>query len=123
MASLEKIVPYLGIEWQLQTGDDGKGRLNETTVVRRVIDGSPAFKAGVQEGDVIRNVDGVALCEEHTLTALITAKKPGAAVTLELVRLGKRMHVKAVLGERKLPEFKFKQVEPVVHQNSMDVNN
>ncbi len=126
MASLERVVPYLGIEWQLQTNVDGKGKPDEVTAVRRVIADSPACKAGVREGDVIRSVDGVALCEEHTLTSLITAKKPGSAVTLELMRAGKRMHAKVTLGARTLPEFKFRPIESAAqsaaHKKSVDVN-
>jgi S1-C subfamily serine protease len=119
---LERTVPYLGIEWQLQSGTDSSGKACDVTTVRRVIADSPACKVGLREGDVIRSVDGVALCEEHTLAALITAKKPGVAVTLELVRAGKRVHTKVTLGERKLPEFKFKPIESTAQQKPVDVN-
>ena len=123
MASLDKTIPYLGIEWQLQSGTDGSGAIPETVSVRRVIADSPACKAGVREGDIIRRVDGVALCAEHTLAALISAKKPGSTVSLELVRAKKRMHVKVTLGARKLPEFKFRPVEPAGQKKRLDVNS
>ena len=123
MASLERTVPYLGIEWQLLTSADGVGQPSEIVAVRRVIADSPACKAGIHEGDVVRSVDGTAVCAQRTLTDLITAKKPGATATLELLRAGKRVHVRVTLGARKLPEFKFRPIEKVSQKKSVDVNN
>jgi S1-C subfamily serine protease len=111
LASLEKTVPYLGIEWQLHTVTDGQGQHIETVEVRRVIAESPACKAGLREGDVIRSVDGILLCATLTLTEVVIAKRPGATVNLELTRNGKRMHARIVLGSRELPVFKFKPVD------------
>ena len=122
MASLERTVPYLGIEWQLQPGTSRSGANSEIFAVRRVIPDSPACKAGIKEGDVIRSVDGVALCAEHTLAELIKSKKPGTAVSLELMRSGKRLHIKVTLGVRKLPEFKFQPVESTATKKPLDVN-
>lgn len=114
MASSERTVPYLGIEWQVQVGPDLSGQACETVTVQRVIAGSPACKAGIREGDVIRSVDGTSLCTEHTLSVLITSKKPGAVVNLELARAGKRINVRVALGARVVPAFKFKPIERTV---------
>jgi len=108
----------------MQAGADTTGQACEFVTVRRVIAESPACKAGIREGDVIRSVDGAPLSAENTLAALITSKKPGATVNLELTRLGKRVHVRVTLGARTLPAFKFKPVEyAVTHKESVDVNN
>lgn len=123
MASLERVVSYLGIEWQVQPGTSGSGANSEIVAVRRVIPDSPACKAGIKEGDVIRSVDGVALCAERTLANLITSKKPGSAVLLELTRSGKRVHTRVTLGIRKLPEFKFQPIEPATTKKPLDVNS
>ena len=124
MASLERTVPYLGIEWQVQAGTTTVGQACEIVAVRRVIAESPACKAGMREGDIIRGVDGTPLDVENTLSALITSKKPGAVVTLELTRAGKRMHLKVTLGARTLPAFKFRPIEYATTQKeSVDVRN
>ncbi len=111
MASLEKTVPYLGIEWQMQTDSQNSDAHDSTVSVRRVIADSPASKAGILEGDVIRSVDGTALDAQNTLSTLIMARKPGAAVTLALQRGGKRTLVKVTLGMRELPAYRFRPVE------------
>ena len=122
MASLEKTVPYLGIEWQMQAGTDSLGQACEVLTVRRVIAESPACKAGIRENDIVRSVDGTPLSADSTLTDLIMAKRPGAMVYLELLRVSKRVHVRVTLGTRELPVFKFKPIErPAIHTESVDV--
>jgi serine protease Do len=119
---LEKTVPYLGIEWQMQAGTDSLGQACEVLTIRRVIAESPACKAGMREGDIIRSVDGTPLTADSTLTDLIMAKRPGALVYLELSRASKRVHVRVTLGARELPVFKFKPIErPVIRKESVDV--
>jgi S1-C subfamily serine protease len=92
-------------------GPDGTGTGSDTVIVQRVVAASPACKAGIREGDVIKRVDGVSPCAVNTLSAMITAKKPGAVVNLELSRGGKRVNVKVTLGARDVPVFKFKPIE------------
>ena len=123
MASPEKTVPYLGIEWQMQSGTDTLGQACEVLTVRRVISESPACKAGIHEGDVIRSVDGAVLSTDNTLADLIMAKKPGALVYLELARASKRVFVRVTLGTRELPVFKFKPIErpAAMRTESVDV--
>ena len=122
MASLERTVPYLGIEWLMQAGTDSLGQACEVLTVRRVIAESPACKAGIRENDIIRSVDGTPLTAESTLADLVMAKRPGAMVYLELARAGKRVHVRVTLGARELPVFKFKPIEPpAAHKQSVDV--
>lgn len=123
VGSLEKKIPYLGIEWQMAVGDSPE-QTEVIVSVRRVMVESPACRAGVREGDVIRSVDGAALDTENTLSLIIMSKKPGASVTLELARAGKRVVVKVALGSRELPAFKFKPIErATLHSESVDVQS
>jgi len=52
--------------------------------VAKVAPGGPADKAGLHRGDVILSVDGVAIDQDHALSALIQAKKVGDSVTLSV---------------------------------------
>jgi serine protease Do len=69
-------------------------------LVNGVNDESPARKAGIKEGDVITSADGAKTATTSELVSTIRSKKPGTEVTLNLVRDGKSMTLKAVLAER-----------------------
>jgi S1-C subfamily serine protease len=76
-----------------------------------VMPDSPAQKAGLREGgsneqgeptsggDVITAVDGVAVSKVEDLISYLNGKRPGDEVTLSVVRDGKQMTVKVILGE------------------------
>lgn len=69
-------------------------QIGETTVI---VDG-PADKAGVQAGDVITKVDGVAITEGTSLTSQLGKHKVGDKVTLTIVRDGKTITKDVTLG-------------------------
>ena len=57
-------------------------------LVQDVVAGSPADAAGIQPGDVVTQVDGVALDDNHTMTTLMAQHKPGDRVRITLQRAG-----------------------------------
>jgi S1-C subfamily serine protease len=63
---------------------------------------SPAEKAGLRAGDLITAVDGASVDENHSLSDLIRAKKPGEKVTLSVLRGTRTLTLDATLGSRKL---------------------
>jgi len=63
-----------------------------------VIAGSPADKAGVKEGDIITEVDGTKIDQEHSLTSLVGLKSVGDKVKLTVVRDGKTITLTATIG-------------------------
>ena len=124
MDSSERRVPYLGIEWQMDGGAELPAQKDVIVSVRRVMIDSPACKAGVHEGDIMRSVDGVSLDAENTLTSIIMVRKPGSSVTLELLRANKKVVVKVTLGSRVLPAFKFRPIERAsLHSESVDARS
>lgn len=60
---------------------------------------SPADKAGLQEKDVIIEVNGKKIDQSHSLTSYLNQYQPGDTVTLKVIRNGKTIDVKVKLGE------------------------
>ncbi len=64
-----------------------------------VVQGSPADKAGIKEGDIILAIDGVKTNERNPFAALIRTKQPGDKIILKVLRDGKTLEVSVVLEE------------------------
>jgi serine protease Do len=67
--------------------------------VIQLIAASPAERAGVELGDVITHVDGLAVTGGGHLMELLARNEPGQVVKLALVRYGKELRVDVELGE------------------------
>jgi serine protease Do len=63
-----------------------------------VFAGSPADKAGLQEGDIVVAVDGDVVDENHDLSTRILPHVPGDSITLSVVRGGRTMEISVTLG-------------------------
>lgn len=66
-----------------------------------VIPGSPADKAGLQENDIILEVDGRKLTEEISLASIVRRKLPGDTLKLKIASKGKEKDVTVTLEEMK----------------------
>ena len=69
-------------------------------VVQDVTPGSPAERAGLRPYDVIAAVDGQAVSTGDQLIALVSARRPGEAVTLRVTRDGRDISTLVKLAER-----------------------
>ncbi|MEI7674791.1 MAG: trypsin-like peptidase domain-containing protein [bacterium] len=67
-----------------------------------VVDGSPAAKAGLQEGDIITEVNGSTINMNNTLTSLVDNYSVGTNVTLKVIRNGKNISVPITVGSMPL---------------------
>ncbi|MFZ6015829.1 MAG: S1C family serine protease [Patescibacteria group bacterium] len=65
-----------------------------------VMPGSPADKAGLRENDIILEVDGQRIDEEHSLSVQIAGKNPGETIDLKISRAGEEQLVTVALEER-----------------------
>jgi len=72
----------------------------EGAYVVEVVSDSPAEKAGIKEGDIITRVDGRRISEEKGgLAKIISEKKVGETVEIDIWRNGEELKIKVLLGE------------------------
>ncbi|MGH9342617.1 MAG: Do family serine endopeptidase [Terriglobia bacterium] len=94
---------YLGVQVSgLDAGLAKEFNIPDTAgaLVQNVESGSPADKAGIKNGDVVRTLNGEAVAGPGQLTADIININPGETVTLGILRDGKSMDIKVTLAER-----------------------
>jgi len=109
---------YLGVSTQAlwpQLADELGIDADAGAVISEVVDGGPADKAGLQGsddqitfqgsqvdtgGDVILSVDGQRLVEESDLAELVSQRRPGTTVTLEILRDDGREEIEVELDAR-----------------------
>jgi S1-C subfamily serine protease len=92
---------WLGVYIQ-NLDDDLKESLDadQGALVSKVVDDSPAEKAGIQEGDVIISIDKEDIKNTNSLQRVVKKKHPGSDVTVSVLRKGKKKNLKAKIGER-----------------------
>lgn len=66
-----------------------------------VLSGSPAEKAGIKEGDIITNIHGEKIDDNHSLSRLVQQYHPGDEIEITYLRDGNENKVKLTLSEYK----------------------
>ena len=84
---------YLGVATEDVEGSDG-ARIAE------VRSGTPAAEAGLENGDVVTELDGTSVGSADELRTLIDAKRPGDSVELTVERNGDTQTLRVTLGTR-----------------------
>jgi len=97
---------YLGLSLREDTKSSEGGAL-----VTRVVDDSPAAKAGVKDGDVIVGFGGDIVRGPAKVTEKLRASKPGDKVMLDVRRDGKAQKFTVELGERPSMSWHFRSGE------------
>lgn len=89
--------PYLGVQMvdltssirrEINERQDFKVKINqdEGVLVVRVMEGSPAARAGIQQGDIIEKVGGQSVKTAEDVQSLVEASKIGTDLSLEIIR-------------------------------------
>jgi serine protease Do len=89
--SIQEVTPALAKSFDLK---EKKGAL-----VAQVISGSPAEKAGIEQGDVIVEFDGKEVTDSKDLPRMVASTPIGKAVTIKLLRNGKALDRQVKVGE------------------------
>ncbi len=89
--SIQEVTPELAKSFGLK---EKKGAL-----VAQVVSGSPAEKAGIEQGDVIMEFDGKEVANSKDLPRIVASNPVGKAVTVKLWRNGKVLDRQVNVGE------------------------
>ncbi len=98
---------YLGVLIQPVSQDmaDSLGMKEASgAIVDKVEPGTPAFHAGLESGDVITKVNGVAVADSGDLSRRIGSLKPGDKVELTYLRNGETRTANITLASQKNPK-------------------
>ncbi|WP_118856215.1 Do family serine endopeptidase [Sphingomonas mesophila] len=73
-------------------------------LVRSVVEGQAASRAGIRQGDVIIRVNGRDVTPDETVSYLIANTSVGARVPVEIIRQGRRQTLTVVVAQRPTEE-------------------
>lgn len=92
--------------------------IDRALLVSRVVAGSPAYKSGLREGDVIFSLDGRRLVSAVDMMNLVRQTGPGTVYSLGVLRQGKPIFVTLKVGMREFENFKSENLAPSGAANS-----
>ena len=94
--------PFLGVRYKTISKDLAiLNDVPEGAYIMEVVEGSPAEKAGLKEEDIVTKIDDVKLSGDNAeLAKVISKKKVGDTMTLNVWRDGKEQTIKVTLGNQ-----------------------
>lgn len=102
--------PWLGVRYILNDAEIAAANnlaIDYGAIVQRgsdrtdlaVIPGSPADKAGIQENDIILEINGERIDTDHPLAKALSSFKPGEEIRLKIFHAGEEKEVTIILDE------------------------
>ena len=73
-------------------------------LVRSVVEGQAAARAGIRQGDVILRVNGQDVTPDETVSFLIANTRVGSTVPVDIIREGRRQTVRVTVAQRPTEE-------------------
>lgn len=71
----------------------------EGALVRKVVENSPAMKAGIKRGDIIVSLNGKKIANFRALSLIAADLKPATKVTMDIIRRGKKISLSLIVGK------------------------
>ena len=99
---------YLGVQTvEVNRANYSKFGLRDVrgVAVEKVIEGSPAQAAGLQEGDVILRFNGHEVGSSRMLTRLVNEVAPDHSARVTVIRGGSERELNVTVGKRPTPKF------------------
>lgn len=97
------IRPYMGVSYTMISKEVANiRRLPEGAFISRILPESPASKAGLERGDIVKTFDGLQVNSTNTLSHAINTKKVGDSVEVVIDRGGKEISLFVKLEEADL---------------------
>lgn len=103
--------PYLGVRYIIINEDIKKSKnlpanygaliVGSESGDPAVLPNSPAAKAGLKEGDIILEVNGIKIDENHTLAEIIQSQKIGDKIVVKIRRADSELNLNVILEEKK----------------------
>lgn len=94
--------PFLGVRYRVVTRDIALlNDLPEGAYIVEVVEGSPAQKAGIQEGDIVTHIDDQRLSGDNAeLAPVLQTKKVGDNITITIWRDGEEQKLNLALSSQ-----------------------
>jgi serine protease Do len=112
---------YLGVsivDLEPETAEAFGLESTQGALVQDVVEGTPAFKAGLEAGDVILGVDGQTVKDTRSLIAYVSRQRPGDKVEVQLWR-NRKSRDETILLEARPDAGQVAQVEEPVEESQL----
>ncbi|MEM6997631.1 MAG: trypsin-like peptidase domain-containing protein [Patescibacteria group bacterium] len=99
-------VPYVGVRYSMidnviadrfELDADNGAYIYAGSLESAIVADSPAEKAGIFDGDIITEIDGVVLDEDNSLASVINRKKVGDQIELKVIRGDEKLTISLAL--------------------------
>jgi len=83
---------------------------SQGVIVANVTDGSGAKKAGIKEGDVIKEIDGLKIKKFSDLTGYINSKSPNDIIQVKVLRHNTELNIPVTLTKYEIQNYNIEDV-------------
>ena len=78
----------------------GLAERNGAVILSEIYPDTPAHRAGIQNGDVVQRINGIAVADANAIVKQVGSMRPGQVVRLKILREGQPKLIRVTLSER-----------------------